>query len=109
MPTIQVKLGSYAEYGAAADKLYRRVFLEEQGVPEEEIFDGRGEQCFYTVVFDGETPVAAVRLFQQGEVWKIGLVAVEKARRKQHLGETVMRASMQYISSHGGREILLDA
>lgn len=34
-------VGTDAEL-AAADGLRRRVFIEEQGVPEDEVFDGRG-------------------------------------------------------------------
>ncbi|ADY55292.1 GCN5-related N-acetyltransferase [Syntrophobotulus glycolicus DSM 8271] len=104
-----IKIGTYAELGTAADELRRQVFIDEQGVPEEEIFDGLSGQAVHTVVFDGGVPVATVRMRQDGDSWRIGLVAVDKSRRGQHLGEKMMRTAMAYIAVHDGREIALTA
>lgn len=110
MSDISVKIGTHRELGHFSDPLLRRVFLEEQGVPEDEVFDGLGEQCLYAVVFAGEIPVSTVRLLETaGGAWKIGLVATEKAQRGRHFGEKAMIAAMEYTAAHGGREILLDA
>lgn len=42
MKESNLRVGTDAELVAAADRLRRRVFIEEQGVPEDEVFDGRG-------------------------------------------------------------------
>ncbi len=110
MSDISVKIGTYRELGRFSDPLLRRVFLEEQGVPEDEVFDGLSEQCLYAVVFDRGTPVSTVRLLETDDgVWRIGLVATKKAQRGLHFGEKAMSAAMEYIAAHDGREIVLDA
>jgi len=110
MSDISVKIGTHRELGHFSAPLLRRVLLEEQGVPEDEVFDGLSERCLYTVVFDGDIPVSTVRLLETaGGTWKIGLVATEKAQRGRRFGERAMGAAMEYIAAHGGREILLDA
>ena len=106
---MKIKIGTYTELGAAADELRRKIFIEEQKVPEGEVFDGLSEQCSHVVIFDCNIPVATARLIQSGKSWRIGLVAVDQSRRGQHLGEKVMRTSMNYILSRGGEESLLTA
>jgi predicted GNAT family N-acyltransferase len=104
-----IKIGTYAELGTAADELRHKVFIDEQGVPEDEVFDGLSGQAVHAVVFDGGALVATARMRQDGDSWRIGMVAVDKSRRGKHLGEKVMRAAMEYIASHDGREIVLTA
>ena len=106
---MEIKIGTHIELSKAADKLRRIVFIDEQGVPEEEIFDGLNLQAIHIVVFDGNMPAATARVLNDGDGWHIGLVAVDKSRRGQHLGEKVMQAAIEYIISNGGREILLTA
>ncbi len=110
MSDISVKIGTHRELGRFSDPLLRRVFLEEQGVPKDEVFDGLGERCLYAVVFDSDTPVSTVRLLETADgVWRIGPVATNKAQRGLHFGEKAMSAAMEYIAAHDGRKISLDA
>lgn len=109
MTELKIRIGTTAELGAAADELRRKVFIDEQGVPTEEVFDGFSGQAVHVVVFDGNSPVATARVLKNGDNWRIGLVAVDKSRRGQHLGEKVMQTAMKHIASHGGREIMLTA
>jgi len=109
MSDLKIKIGTSAELVAAADELRRIVFIDEQGVPEEEIFDGLNAGAVHIVIFDGTTPVATARALKDGGSWKIGLVAVDKSRRGQHLGNKIMQAAIEHIASRGGREILLTA
>jgi ElaA protein len=107
--TLEIKIGTHVELGKAADELRRMVFIDEQGVPENEIFDGLNTQATHLVVFDGGAPVATARALNDGDNWRIGIVAVEQSRRGQRLGETVMQVAIEYIVSNGGKEILLAA
>jgi predicted GNAT family N-acyltransferase len=109
MTELIIKIGTYAEFGNAADILRRKVFIDEQGVPETEVFDGLSVNALHTIAFDDKMPVATARVLQDGTNYRIGLVAVDKARRGQQFGERVMRKAMEYIASHGGREISLTA
>jgi len=106
---LETKIGAHVELAKAADELRRLVFIDEQGVPEEEILDGLNAQAIHIVVFDGHIPVATARVLNDGDNWRIGLVAVDKSRRGQYLGEKVMQAAIEYITSKDGKEILLTA
>ena len=106
---LEIKTGTYFELGTAADELRRLVFIDEQGVPEEEVFDALNLQAIHIVAFDADKPAATARVWSNGDVWRIGLVAVAREKRSQHVGESVMRAAIKYIASNGGREIFLTA
>ena len=106
---MEIKIGTHTELGNAVDKLRQMVFIEEQGVPKEEIFDGMDLQAVHVVILDGDTPTATARILNNGNNWRIGLVAVAKSRRGQHLGEKVMKVAMDYIIANGGKEIILTA
>jgi len=92
-----------------ADKLKQSVFIEEQGIPKDEIFDGLDDKAVYVVIWDGKNPVATARVIRENDVWRIGLVAVDKSMRGKHLGEKVMKAAMEYILDQEGNEIVLTA
>ena len=103
-------IGANANIIKAADKLRQIVFIDEQGIPEEEIVDGLNLQTIHIVVFDNSEPIATARLLNNNDSndsWRIGLVAVDKSRRGQHFGEKVMKAAIEYINLNDGREILL--
>ncbi|MCL2473369.1 MAG: GNAT family N-acetyltransferase [Alphaproteobacteria bacterium] len=104
-----IKIGASAELIAAADELRQKVFIDEQGIPYDEIFDGLSLQSVHIVAFDGNTPVATARVLKDGEGWTIGQVAVDKSRRGEWLGEKVMRAAIDYIVSCNESEILIKA
>jgi len=109
MTALKIKIDTSTDLCAAADKLRRTVFIDEQGMPEEEVFDGLSGQAIHIVVFDGCTSVATARLLKTHDNWQVGLVAVIQSRRGQHFGEKVMQAAIEFIISNGGKEILLTA
>jgi len=67
--------------------------------------------ALHIVVYDGIIPIATsrVKATNNSGSYQIGLIAVDKSRRGQHLGEKAMLFAMEYIASHGGREIFLTA
>ena len=94
---LEIKIGTNAELIKASDELRKKVFIDEQGVPEEEIFDGLNHQAVHIVAFDGDTPVATARALNNDNSWRIGLVAVDRSRRGENLGVKVMRAAIEHI------------
>ena len=106
---LDIKIGNDAELIRAADELRRIVFIDEQGVPEDEIFDGLNHKAVHIVIFDRELPIATARLLNNGDNWRIGLVAVEESRRGEALGEKVMQAAIEYVIACDGNEIVLTA
>ncbi|MCL2752672.1 MAG: GNAT family N-acetyltransferase [Defluviitaleaceae bacterium] len=109
MNNLLTKIGNSPEIGALADKLKQKVFIEEQGVPKNEVFDELAESAVHVLVLDGNNPVATARIVNEGETWRIGLVAVDKLMRGKRLGEKVMQAAMDYIIAQAGNEIVLTA
>jgi len=107
---MKIQIGANTELAAAADELRRKVFMEEQGVPTDEVLDGRNPESTHVVIFDCNTPIATARvtMLNAGH-YRIGLVAVEQSNRGQRLGERVMQAAMHYIFSAGGKDIFLTA
>ena len=49
---MEIKMGNDIELVKATDELRQAVFINEQGVPEEEIFDGLNFQSTHVVCFD---------------------------------------------------------
>lgn len=94
---------------AAASALRRRVFIDEQDVPEDEVFDGMDDHAVHAVILEGGDPVATARMMQDGASWQIGWVAVDKSRRDDGLGRAVVTALMDWAARHSGREIFLTA
>jgi dUTP pyrophosphatase len=103
------KIGNSPEICVTADKLKQKVFIEEQGVPKDEVFDGLNESAVHVVILDGSNPVSTARIIKEGEAWRIGLVAVDKLMRGKRLGEKVMQAAIDYITAQAGNEIVLTA
>jgi len=104
-----LKIGGSSEICALANELRQKVFIEEQGVPKDEIFDELNENAIHVVLLDNNKPVATTRIVQEGIAWRIGLVAVDKSKRGKHLGDKVMRVSIDYIIAQAGTEIILSA
>ncbi len=109
MINLKIEIGAYDALIKAADELRRIVFIDEQGIPENEIFDGLNIQATHIVIFNSNVPIATARIINNGHNWRIGLVAVSKSMRGQHMGESVMKAAIEHITSNGGEEILLTA
>jgi len=89
-------------------KLRQDVFVVEQDCPYEDL-DGRDLEP--GAVSDGGTRVlGTARVLDDGDVWRIGRVALVKGARGKGLSDEVMRAALRYIDEAGdGRDVVLDA
>lgn len=105
-----ILIGSCDELWDRIEPLRRAVFLEEQGIPEEEVFDGLEEGALHAALVREDAVLAVARLREETPgVWRINWVAVAPARRGEGLGRTLMRAVLEEIRVRGGTEITLDA
>ena len=109
MDGLIIRIDGSPETRALADGIRQRVFIEEQGVPRDEIFDELNGIATHIIILDGDMPIATARIIDEGDAWRIGLVAVEKPMRGRGLGERIMRIAMDYIISRSGKEIILTA
>lgn len=67
------------------------VFMEEQGYAFD--YDEKDETAWHIVGWDGDTVIAAGRLFRvRDNVFAIGRLAVKQEYRGQYVGDTLMRA-----------------
>jgi predicted GNAT family N-acyltransferase len=95
----------------------RRVFIEEQGVPEDEEIDdhdgdpGRTSTALHVVLYREGTPIATGRLLlpHDGEAAHIGRVAVLAEHRLMGAGRAVMLALQSLAAARGMQDITLAA
>lgn len=87
----------------------RKVFIEEQGVPEELEFDGSDAYAMHLLVFDGEKNVATGRISLIDGIYKIGRVAVLKDERGKNYGDLTVRMLCDRAFRNGAKEVWLDA
>ena len=70
----------------------RKVFIEEQGVPEELEWDEEDHTAKHFLYFKSEKPIACGRILKNGH---IGRMAVLKAYRKQNIGSSLLQYIIQ--------------
>lgn len=83
-------------------RLRRVVFIEEQGVSEEDEVDGLDGSALHLLAFDGDQPVGTARLLLKGSVGKIGRVCVLPQARGTGLGAALIRKSLEVLRGQPG-------
>lgn len=106
---MEVLIGNQQNIFCHVETILNNVFIEEQGIPEDEIFDSKTDGAMYIVIMEHALPVATARVRKEAGAWRIGLVAVEKTMRGLQYGRKIMETSIDYIKGAGGTEILLTA
>jgi predicted GNAT family N-acyltransferase len=91
-------------------RVRRRVFVEEQAVPEEEEWDAFDATATHFALRWGNQVVGAARLVDRGDGWfKIGRVAVLPEARGRGGGAMLMAAALALARRMGARWVLIDA
>lgn len=110
-PMVCMDLGSWAELGAKASALRSEVFVEEQGIAPEWVWDVSDAMALHAVALNrlGQT-VASGRLVQHSPaVGRIGRMAVNRVLRGSRLGRDVLTTLVRAAQERGDREVLLHA
>lgn len=95
---------------ADAVAIRRRVFIEEQGVPEAEELDGHDAECAHFLARDAAgRPIGCARLRAVGARHKVERVAVTPELRGSGLGRDLMSAVEAHARKLGQRELVLHA
>jgi len=85
----------------------RRVFIEEQHVPEEIEMDADDAQAFHALALDGDLPVGCGRMVAHDGYVKIGRMAVLRERRGEGIGRNILEFLMEHAKQQGfGRTVL---
>lgn len=93
----------------ACAAIRRRVFIEEQAVPEELELDELDATAVHLLATMDGRPVGTARLLVEGETAKIGRVAVLPELRGTGAGAALMRAALDELRARGVRTAKLGA
>jgi predicted GNAT family N-acyltransferase len=85
------------------------VFCEEQGVPEELERDAHDATALHLVVDEDGVVTGTCRLVRDGEVMRLGRMAVARERRGAGLGALLLARAHEAARAAGAREVELHA
>lgn len=88
-------------------ELRQKVFVVEQECPYPDL-DGRDVEpaTRHVVLLDDGAVVGCARVLDDGDVWRVGRVALDLSARGRGLADDVMRAALDLT---GDRDVVLDA
>lgn len=87
----------------------RKVFVEEQGFLEQSEFDAYDAQSMHLVIYDGENPIAAGRLYHDGKTFRLGRLAVIKEYRGQGVGDMLIKVLLLKAFGFSPSKVCLSA
>lgn len=90
-------------------KIREEVFMREQGFTNE--FDAIDDAATHIVLYKDGEPAGCCRVFpdRAAGAYHFGRLAVRKAYRGKEMGRDLMEKAMEYLSSIGGKRIILSA
>lgn len=107
---VQIKRAETQEEMSAAKALRRRVFVEEQGVLEEEEYDAYDDLAVHAVAWNQGDVVGTGRVFQDtGGLILIGRMAVDAAWRRRGIGGQVLHFLEEIARQQGRHRVSLHA
>ena len=107
----RMQVGDWAALGAGASALREAVFVQEQRIGTDMVWDDLDASAVHAVSFNAMgAPVASGRLLQaEPAKGRIGRMAVNRALRGAHLGKDVLRALVTASRARGDSEVSLHA
>jgi predicted GNAT family N-acyltransferase len=89
--------------------LRRRVFIEEQQVPEATEMDADDALAFHVLALEDKVPVGCGRMVRHRDHVKIGRMAVVRERRGEGIGSRILEFLMEAARRQGFRKAVLHA
>lgn len=103
--TIQLNIGKLSnEQRPAVAQLRHTVFTQEQGVPENLLFDQHDDNALHALLTSNTQLIASGRILNDGH---IGRVAVLKQHRGNHHGQQIVKALIQAAKQAGYPRVYL--
>jgi predicted GNAT family N-acyltransferase len=107
--TVQVKRVSSENELAKALAIRLRVFVREQGVPEEIEWDDDDRRAIHFLALVSGKAVGTARLVMRRGGAKIGRMAVLKSYRRKGIGKKLLKRSIETANRRGAQKIYLHA
>ena len=101
-----LKLTRWDKEQTSLSEIRRRVFIEEQQVPEELEWDEDDKACIHVLVTNNQTPIATGRIKMDGH---IGRMAVLKDYRNKGIGSAVLKALINFSKTLKMKSVYLHA
>jgi predicted GNAT family N-acyltransferase len=105
-PAIECVLARWPADRPALERIRRKVFVEEQKIPESEEFDAEDAACVHVLARLNRDPVGTGRLNAAGKIARIAVVAGHRGRG---IGTQVLRRLLDEARRLGIREPYLHA
>lgn len=108
---VRLELGDWSALESRVSTLRREVFVAEQGIASDLVWDDADVGALHALVCNGlGEPVASGRLVQPGPgEGRIGRMAVVKVLRGTHLGREVLHALLEAAHARGDQAVMLHA
>jgi predicted GNAT family N-acyltransferase len=107
--TVRVKQVSSRKELEKAFAIRIRVFVREQGVPEEIEMDRDDERAMHLLALSGKHAVGTARVVMRRKSAKIGRMAVLKSYRQRGVGKKLLRRAIALAHRHNAHKIYLHA
>jgi len=109
--TFPVKVRKISSPGemAQAFAIRLRVFVKEQGVPEDIELDRDDRRAIHFLAFISVRAVGTARLVRRGHGAKIGRMAVLKSQRRKGVGRKLLKRAIAAATELGAKKIYLHA
>jgi predicted GNAT family N-acyltransferase len=103
----RIELGEWSALRERAEAVRRRVFVDEQGVPEELELDGFDPTCLHALALDaGGDVLGTGRLLPDGHIGRMAVLALARGRG---VGAALLQALVEQARARGDREVVLSA
>lgn len=97
---------SWDKHRHQLSEIRRKVFIEEQSVPEDLEWDNDDKQCFHILVTINNKPIATGRMKPDGH---IGRMAVLKEHRNKGIGTAILNELIKVARKHKLNNVYLHA
>ncbi len=106
---ISIQITYWNEAKSHVMPIRREVFINEQQVPEELEWDGFDQDALHAIVKKEQEVIGTARLIIDGQVAKIGRMAIQKEYRDNSIGQKLLLTLIKTAKEKGAQECILHA
>lgn len=103
---IEIRRACWQQDAAALIEIRRRVFIEEQAVPEHLELDGEDADALHWLALEHGAPIGTLRLLRDGHIGRLAVLAPARGRG---VGSALLGAALARARAEDWREVYLHA